>query len=131
VHEPVEEQYVAAAERQLGVAFPDRYRAWLLACNGGEVEIDGEWWDLHPVADASDPRRIGPTWDHVCRQTELARLLGGFPAAAVAIGEDGSGDRLVLIPRDGGGPLQLAIWRHASGEVRWTAEPLERAFARA
>lgn len=128
--EPVEEQYVVAAEQHLGVTFPGSYRAWLLACNGGEVEVDGEWWDLHPVADASDPRRIGPTWDHVCRQTDLARLLGGFPAAAISIGEDGSGDRLVLMRPEPEMPLQLGIWQHASGEVAWTCAALDRAFAR-
>ena len=36
--EPVEERFVAAAERQLGKGFPARYREWLIACNGGEVE---------------------------------------------------------------------------------------------
>lgn len=121
---------MAAAEQHLGVTFPASYRAWLLACNGGEVEVDGEWWDLHPVADASDPRRIGPTWDHVCRQTDLARLLGGFPSAAIAIGEDGSGDRLVLLAPSPGSSPQLGIWQHASGEVSWTQQPLDRAFAR-
>lgn len=130
MYEPVEARYVAAAEERLGVAFPGPYRAWLLAGNGGPVEVDGGWWDLHPVADASDPRRIGPTWDHVCRQTDLARLLGGFPAAAIAIGEDGSGDRLVLMSPERGEPLGLAIWQHASGEVAWTRQSLERALVR-
>ena len=127
---PVEEQYIAAAERQLGVAFPTRYREWLLACNGGEVEVDEAWWDLHPVADASDPRRIGPTWDHVCRQTELSRLLGGFPADAVAIGDDGSGDLLVLKAREPGATLELAVWQHATAEVVWTVAAVDVVFTR-
>jgi hypothetical protein len=130
VFEPVAEPYIAATERQLGVAFPPCYRAWLRHSNGGEVEVDDGWWDLHPVADDSDPRRIGPTWDHVCRQTEQARLLGGFPEAAVAIGDDGSGDRLVLMHRTPGASLQLAVWRHVTGEVVWTAVAAEVVFSR-
>ena len=128
--EPGAEPYIAATERQLGVAFPPCYRAWLRHSNGGEVEVDDGWWDLHPVADDSDPRRIGPTWDHVCRQTEQARLLGGFPEAAVAIGDDGSGDRLVLMHRMPGASLQLAVWRHVTGEVVWTAVAAEVVFSR-
>ena len=129
--EPVEEPYVAAAERQLGVAFPRRYREWLLACNGGAVEVDGAWWDLHPVMDASDPRRLGPTWDHVCRQTELAKLLGGFPASAVSIGDDGSGDRLVLLARTPGERLQLAVWQHDTGTLTWSSVEPDVVFLRA
>lgn len=129
--EPVEAQYVDAAEQQLGVAFPRSYREWLQACNGGEVEINDAWWDLHPVMDASDPRRIGPTWDHVCRQTELARLLGGFPRAAVSIGEDGSGDRLVLMARSPGAALELAVWQHDTGALTWTSVAPDVAFQRA
>ena len=128
--EPVEERFVAAAERQLGKGFPARYREWLIACNGGEVEVDGVWWDLHPVADDSDPRRIGPTWDNVCRQTDLARLLGGFPEQAISIGEDGSGDRLILLQREPGGSLALAVWQHDSGSFGWADSDVEATFAR-
>ena len=127
--DPVEEQYIAAAERQLGVTFPLHYRTWLSRFNGGELEIDSVWWDLHPVADASDPRRIGPTWDHVCRQTDLAGLQGGFPKEAIAIGDDGSGDRLVLIGRAPGAELELAVWRHATREIQWTTEQMSAVFA--
>ncbi len=127
--DPVEERFIVDAERALGVRFPAGYRAWLRRQNGGEVQIDEEWWDLHPVADTSDPRRIGPTWDHVCRQTEQARLLGGFPEAAVAIGDDGSGDRLVLMLHAAEGRLELGVWRHVTGEVAWIAAGIEAVFA--
>ena len=128
--DPVEERFIVDAERTLGVRFPAGYRSWLRRQNGGEVQIDEEWWDLHPVADASDPRRIGPTWDHVCRQTELSRLLGGFPADAVAIGDDGSGDLLVLKAREPGATLELAVWQHATAEVVWTVAAVDVVFTR-
>jgi len=130
VFEPVEERYIEATERQLGVAFPSHYRRWLLHSNGGEVEVDEAWWDLHPVADDSDARRIGPTWDHVCRQTGQARAQGRFPDAAIAIADDGSGDRLVLMARAPGAALELAVWRHVTGEVVWAAVAVEVVFAR-
>ncbi len=128
--DPVEEPFIADAERALGVRFPASYRAWLQQQNGGEVQVGEDWWDLHPVADTSDPRRIGPTWDHVCRQTEQARLLGGFPDAAVAIGDDGSGDRLVLMIQVPAARLELGVWRHVTGEVVWIEAGVEAVFAR-
>ena len=123
---PVAELYVVAAETRLGVTFPLAYRRRLLRDNGGVVELDDAAWDLHPILDTSSPNRIGPTWDDVCRQTELARALGGFPRLAVAIADDGSGDRLVLVWQDG--DVELAIWRHGNGALERLADGLARAF---
>ncbi|MCK5942027.1 MAG: SMI1/KNR4 family protein [Planctomycetes bacterium] len=130
MYEPAAEPCIAAAEHELGVTFPRRYREWLRRQNGGEVEVGDGWWDLHPIADDSDPRRIGPTWDHVCRETGLARAMGGFPAAAIAIGDDGTGDRLVLMRRKRDGAHELAVWRHVTGELEWAPGGVEAAFAR-
>jgi len=123
----VSETYLVAAEVRLGVSFPTPYRRRLMRSNGGAVEVDGDWWDLHPIADVSSPNRIGPTWDDVCRQTEQARMLGGFPVAAVAIADDGSGDRLVLLWDERGG-VELCVWRHCTGAVDRLEEGIDRAF---
>lgn len=126
---PLPETCLLDAEARLGVTFPACYRRWLLRRNGGAVEIEEVWWDLHPVADTTCPNRMGPTWDDVCRQTQLARMLGGFPATAVAIGDDGSGDRLVLVGRDGDQTLQLAVWRHETGRLVWPDGGVDAVFA--
>ena len=124
----VAEIYVVAAEARLGVSFPRVYRHRMMRRNGGTVEVAGDLWDLHPIADASSPNRMGPTWDDVCRQTEQARMLGGFPATAVAIADDGSGDRLVLLAVADGGDMELAIWRHVDGGLERLAAALDAAF---
>ncbi|MFK7739977.1 MAG: SMI1/KNR4 family protein [Planctomycetota bacterium] len=126
---PPPESCIRAAEVRLGIEFPPTYRARLLSENGGSVEIGDTWWDLYPVADDSEPNRIGPTWDHVCRQTELARLLGGFPVTAIAIGEDGSGDRLVMLRRRDDGPFELAVWKVDTGDLQWTVDAVDAVFA--
>ena len=55
-------------------------------------------WQLHPVFDDSDRKRMGRTANHLVRETAVARGWSGFPAEAIAIGANGSGDRLVLMP---------------------------------
>lgn len=119
---PVDERFVAEAESRLLVTLPAEYRAWLVRSNGGEVELADETWWLHPVRDDSARSRLSRTWDDVVRQTSLARSWPAFPPDAISIGDNGGGDRLVLMPSAGADANhQLARWDHETG----LAEPID------
>ena len=114
---PVDVRFVEQVEESVSMRFPEAYRQALLRDNGGEVEIDEDWFfDLYPVKDDSEPVRLKRTWDDIARQTEQARQLPGFPEGAVVIGHDGSGDLLVLVASTGNEP-GVAVWNHETGEV--------------
>ncbi len=112
---PVDEPRIDAAEAALGVTLPTWLRRALAADNGGQIEVGGDRWTLHPVRDDSDPRRIRRTWDDIVRRQEAARRWTGFPDEAIAIGENGTGDMLVMI--DAGSGLEPAVWDHETGVV--------------
>lgn len=92
---PVSEEFLEAAERELGRRFPEPLRSRLVGHNGGEVRDEEEDWQLHPVWDSSDKERMRRSANHVVKETRQAREWRGFPADAIAIGENGSGDRLI------------------------------------
>ena len=78
--------------------FPPSYVVHICNCNGGTVEVPPDSWFLYPIYDTSDKKRIKRTCNDVVRETEYARSYAGFPSSAVAIGNNGGGDHLVLIP---------------------------------
>ena len=109
---------IVRAEHSLGRRLPEDWRQRLMKANGGSVEIEDEEWELYPVFDDSDPRRLKRTANDIVRETAEARKWNGFPADAVAVGHNGCGDRLVLMPQsqDAFGPT-LYVWEHDSREL--------------
>lgn len=95
----VSEDKISALEKAIGWPLPSALRQRLAVENGGEVHLFGDvediWW-LHPVWDDSDRKRIKRTANHILRETEVAKQWGRFPADAVAIANNGSGDLLVV-----------------------------------
>lgn len=129
---PVATHRIEAAESRLGCRFPASYRSRMMASNGGELEIAGEPWFLHPVLDDSDTERLRRSWDDVVRQTQLARSWRSFPEDAVSLADNGCGDRLILVPaasRDS--KPALARWDHESGTVEKIAGRVEAVFGSA
>src|SRR5215510_16580744 len=112
------EQFIAQAETRLGVTFPASLRAHLLLENGGDLHADGDDWTLFPVSDNSDRKRLARSASHIVRESANARTWPGFPAPAVAIAANGSGDYLILVP-DETDPARLGeaiyIWDHETG----------------
>jgi len=126
---PVADHYIASAESKLGGRFPAAYRSRMMTRNGGEFELAGEPWFLHPVLDNSDADRFRRSWDDVVRQTQIARTWRGFPEAAVAIADNGCGDRLILLPATGcDAAPTLARWDHETGAIELIAGGVEAAF---
>lgn len=119
---PVDPMFIERAERQLGRPLPEALAQRLRSENGGEVEVAGDTWQLHPVFDDSDRKRIARTANHLLRETEVARRWSGFPAEALVIGSNGSGDHLVLIPEGNRFRDTVYWWDHETGELKVAAK---------
>jgi len=114
---PVDSGFIEQAESKLAVRFPDPHRRRLLRDNGGELVLTpDDVWQLFPVRDESTAERLRRTWDDVVPRTEAARAWPRFSSTAVAIGEDGGGDLLVLLP-DGSAACAVAVWNHDTGRI--------------
>lgn len=117
----VDSKCVQETEQKLGVTFPSMFRGMLLRDNGGSVDAAGETWWLHPILDTGDGKRAGRTCDDMVRETTSARSRPGFPPAAVAIGNNGGGDELILLPKpEKPSELDPAVfrWDHKTHEVQ-------------
>ena len=121
---PVDERFIVETEKKLGVRFPVSFRLKMMEENGGDVITDPDEWQLHPFFDTSDKTRIKRTCNDIVRETASARVWTGFPQTAVAIGSNGSGDQLILLPSQGTTALQEAVfwWDHETGTVHKIAE---------
>jgi hypothetical protein len=119
------ESFLVAAEEALGARFPASYRKAMARANGGEVEALSGSWQLHPIADSSDRKRLARTANHVVRETRSMLEWPRFPGSAVAIATNGTGDQLVLLRE--GEALKEAIyyWSHETGDI----EPIAGSFA--
>lgn len=115
------ESFILEAERQLGAALPASYRSAMARSNGGEVESLDDAWILHPIADATDRKRLARTANHIVRETQGMQEWQSFPADAVAIAANSSGDCLVFL-RFGAlfGP-EVHLWSHETRELKLVA----------
>jgi len=110
---PVSEELLVAAEASLGRALPPQVRARLRRDNGGEIEADGDDWQLFPIWDPTDRRTVRRTANHIVRENAEAREWESFPHDAVAVAGNGTGDLLVVCK----GSDEIRLWRHDSGEL--------------
>ena len=123
---PVDPKFIQRAAERLGVRLPASYVARLTRENGGELIAGDADWQLYPVFDDSDRTRIKRTCNHVVRETMLARTRPDLPTTAIAIGEDGGGNHLVLLSDPDVNRLGNAVyrWDHETGEVERLADDL-------
>ena len=112
----LDERYIDAAEQALGASLPTSYRLAMMKRNGGSVATEGDDWDLYPIADDSDRKRLVRTLNGVVPETERARGWRGFPSGAVSLGGNGEGDQLVLLADGQGLSPAVFIWRHETCE---------------
>lgn len=123
---PVDSKWITQTEEKLGVRFPASFVAAMSQLNGGSVHTGIDHFELFPFFDASDRKRIQRTCSSIDRETTSARKTClSFPRDAVAIGENGGGDLLVLIPvPDHPNTLQHAVfwWDHETAEVELVAD---------
>ena len=123
---PVDPKWITQTEEKLGVRFPASFVTAMSKMNGGTVRTRIDHFDLFPFLDASDRKRIQRTCGSIDRETTMAREdWTGFPPDAVAIGANGGGDLLVLIPMpDLPDTLQHTVywWDHETGAVEPVAD---------
>lgn len=117
----LEERFLLAAEHELGARLPVSYRAAMLRSNGGEILTDDDEWELYPIADTSDRKRLARTSQHVLKETASCREWPRFPATALAIAGNGAGDHLVLVREGDSFQPTVFAWRHDTGALEEVA----------
>ena len=125
---PVDEKYILETEQKLGVKFPASFRDKMMHENGGAVETPPDAWDLYPFMDTSDKKRLKRTCNDIVRETTSARDTTGFPQDAIAIGANGGGDQLLLMPSDNPAVLQETVfwWDHETGKTHKIADAFDK-----
>lgn len=122
---PVDIKFINETERKLGVKFPPSYLIRMVKSNGGEVATPPDVWQLYPIFDTSNKKRLKRTCNDVVRETKSARDWPDFPQDAVAIGSNGGGDQLVFIPQIGSPEMlahELYWWDHETGQLNKIAD---------
>lgn len=125
---PVDIKYINETERKLGVKFPPSYVVQMVRENGGSVETSFDTWFLYPIFDTSDKKRLKRTCNDVVRETKSAKDWPDFPPDAVAIGANGGGDQLILIPQKDDPKLlahEVCWWDHETGDIAKIADDFE------
>jgi SMI1 / KNR4 family (SUKH-1) len=84
------ERFVCAAEEKLGAALPHSYRQAMMASNGGEVAAYDDVWNLYPILDSSDRKRLSRSCNDIYHETCWMRDWPGWPENAVAIADNGT-----------------------------------------
>ncbi|WP_106165689.1 SMI1/KNR4 family protein [Tritonibacter scottomollicae] len=119
---PVAESYVEDCESALGFTFPDSYRISIMDQNGGVVVCDGDTWNLHPIWDKSDKKRLKRTVNDVVRETRAMANWTGWPSDAVCIAANGTGDVLIFSGRSISLDEAVHRWNHETGETEKVAK---------
>ena len=111
------ERFIRAAEEELGAPLPHSYRQAMMANNGGEVAAYDDVWNLHPILDKSDRKRLSRSCNDILRETRMMRDWPDWPENAVAVADNGTGDKLLFLRE---GPLYqpaVYVWLHDSGDL--------------
>jgi hypothetical protein len=125
---PVDEQYIREAEKELGLTFASTFKEKMKKLNGGEIETKDNTWTIHPFFDKSDIKRIKRTTNHIILETKNSKEWDGFPENAVAIGDNGTGDKLILLPIDSNTKTlsdKIYVWLHETREIQELADNIE------
>lgn len=111
---PTTDERIDEEQARVGRPFPVAMRERLLRSNGGDILVGEERWTLFPVWDPGTKASSRRSASHVARETaSLYEALGALlPPGLVAIGENGSGDYLLLDPQ-----ARPVVWRHEDGTI--------------
>jgi len=115
------EEQLALTEQDLGAILPREYREAMKLDNGGEAATAEYDWELYPIKDTSDRKRISRTCNHILYETESCKGFYHFPDNAVAIAGNGLGDQMVFIKESGRILDSVYLWLHETGELQQLA----------
>jgi len=113
----IAESFILEVEREIGATLPSSYRSSMLGENGGEIETETDSWELYPIADTSDRKRLSRTANHIIRETSLCRAWPGFPEDALAIAGNGTGDQLVFLKQGSVFESTVYAWSHETAAL--------------
>jgi cell wall assembly regulator SMI1 len=113
----VDELDLKATEDKLGAVFPKQYRELFKLVNNAEI---GEWI-LYSIRDHRNPKK---TWDDIVRQNTEVREEN-MPIDLIAIGDDGSGDKLCFKLINGIMGDEIYLWYHEDGVLEEYAPNLK------
>ena len=108
-------------ETVLGARFPEPYRQAMLRWNGGELNVDGEVWELIPIRDDSSQRRRTKTCEDVLSWTDQFRMWRTWPKGAISIATNGVGDALLFLKDRGRVHPGVYVWWHETGTLEKVA----------
>lgn len=120
---PIEEKYIIDTENILEVKFPPIFKKKMMSNNGGTLDPSQssiEFIQLYPFFDKSSRKRIARTCNHIGAETKSAIDANyGFPTNAVSIGDDGTGN-LIILMHNGNKQLDefIYMWNHETGMIR-------------
>ncbi|MDR0196340.1 MAG: SMI1/KNR4 family protein [Myroides sp.] len=123
---PIELKYIEQTEEELGVLFPDQFKTKMMQENGGELTSKEDDWQVYPFFDRSDKKRINRTCN-IGLETKQASSWHNFPANAIAIASNGSGDYLILLPETGNEKQLSEViysWWHEEGIPQQIADSI-------
>ena len=120
---PVDEKFIALAEKELGVQFPPSFRSKMIQSNGGEVAVGEDCFALFPFYDTSDKKRIKRTCNSIVHETKNERTHYQMPSNLIAIGNNGGGDLLVFQVNElSGGEANVYWLDHENGDINIAAK---------
>jgi hypothetical protein len=95
--------------------------------NGGQVSTGTDVFNLFPILDSTDRKRIARTCNDIIRETASAREWPDFPLDALAIGANGGGDKLIFLPDPEAPRFADAVywWDHETGNLQRVADAFE------
>jgi hypothetical protein len=120
------ERFIRAAEEKLGAPLPSSYREAMMTSNGGEVAAYNDIWNLHPILDTSDRKRLSRSSNDIVGETRVVRDWPGWPDDAVAIADNGTGDKLLFLREGGLYQPAVYVWLHETGELVEVAESFSK-----
>src|SRR5215470_9834024 len=116
------ERFISMAEEKLGAPLPSSYRQAMMASNGGEVAAHDDVWNLHPILDGSDRKRLLRSCNDILRETRVMRDWPDWPENAVAIADNGTGDKLLFLRESRLYGPEVYVWLHDTGDLIMVAQ---------
>jgi hypothetical protein len=113
----IAERFIRAAEEELGAPLPHSYRQAMMASNGGEVAAHDDVWMLHPIFDKSDRKRLSRSSNDILRETRMMKDWPDWPENAVAIADNGTGDKLLFLREGRLYQPEVYVWLHDTGDL--------------
>ena len=115
------EQQLQSTESEVGAMFPDSYRLHMMKSNGGECAAKSDYWNIIPIRDTSDRKRLSRTANHVLVETKSFSEFPSWHEGAFAIAENGTGDALVMFLKGQRFEPQVFYWCHEDGSLEQVA----------